>query len=153
MVKRFGPYLEQQIQSADPLHLVCLSYRSAIQAVRDARTALAENDILERVTRINLAYGIVAELYQSLDHNAGDGKLARELGRLYEFMMFKLIDANATQSDTSLIQVLDLLMDLAESWEKIAASSPSSAPAESMTPGPWESLAPSAESAHYSFSF
>ena len=155
MVKRFGPYLEQQIQSANPLNLICISYRSAIQAIRDARTALAENDIPERVIRINLAHSILAELYSALDFTAGDGKLVTELGRLYEYMMRRLIDANTRKDDHDLAEVLALLSSISESWEQLAAQSQPSppAPAPSASPKVWETMQPQAEPVHYSFSF
>ena len=117
-----GPYLEQQILSASPLQLISLSYQTAIQAVRDARRFLAENKIMDRARSISLAHGVLGELYRSLDFTAGDGAMARELARLYDFMMRRLLDANARQADEPLSETLQLLCTLAEAWSEIAVN-------------------------------
>ncbi len=117
-----SPYLEQRILSASPLELITLSYQAAIRAVRDARTYLAERNIGERARAVGLAYGIVAELYRALDFKAGSGEMSRELGRLYDYMMRRLLEANAQQSDEPLADVLGILCSLAEAWEQIGAA-------------------------------
>lgn len=58
----------------------------------------------------------------SLDFQAGDGKIPRELGRLYDYMMRRLLAANAQVADEPLAEVLDLLCSLLSAWEQIAAS-------------------------------
>jgi flagellar protein FliS len=117
---RISPYLEQTIASASPLELIRLYYQTAIQAVRDARGFLAQKNIKDRARCISLAHGILAELFRSLDRNAGDGKMANELGRLYAYMMRRLLDANFRQADEPLAEVLNVLLPLAEAWNAIA---------------------------------
>jgi flagellar protein FliS len=117
-------YLEQQILSASPLELIDLSYRTAIQAVRDARRFLAEKRILERSRCITRAHSVIAHLYSALDFKAGDGSMARQLGLLYDYMMRKLLEANAKQTDKPLEEVLGLLLTLSEAWSQISAITP-----------------------------
>jgi flagellar protein FliS len=147
---RISPYLEQTIASASPLELIRLYYQTAIQAVRDARTFLAERNIKERVRCINLAHGVLAELYRSLDKEAGDGKIADELGRLYAYMMRRLLDANFRKADEPLAETLNLLLSLAEAWNAIAAQEASSQAAAA--PQSWH-IPDESESSNYSVSF
>ncbi len=121
-------YLEQQILSASPLELICLSYQTAIQAVRDARRFLAEKRITDRSRSISRAHSVLAHLYTSLDFKAGDGSVARQLGLLYDYMMRCLLAANAEQTDKPLEEVLALLITLNEAWSQIAASTAAPAP-------------------------
>jgi len=118
--KQLGPYLEQKILAATPLELVTISYQCATQAVRDARVCLAEGNIKDRSGCITLAHGIVAELFRTLDRKAGDGSIPNELGRLYEYMMRRLLEANSQQTDAPLAEVLNLLSSLAEAWVEVS---------------------------------
>jgi flagellar secretion chaperone FliS len=150
---KIGTYLEQQILSASPLELVVLSYRTATQAVRDARRFLAEKNIRQRVRSINLAHAVLGELYRALDSAAG-GDIAAELGRLYDYMMRKLLEANFHQSDAPLAEVLTLLCELMEAWEKIAAGAvPTVTPAAPTTAQPWKMNDVPVEQGAYSVCF
>ncbi len=153
MRNRFGSYLEQQILSASPLELTRLTYRTAIQAVRDARECLAQKNIPERVRCISLAHGLVAELYRSLDFKAGDGSLSRELGRLYDFVMRQLLEANFKQQDAPLVNALSILCSLSEAWEQIAREPEPPAAPQLAQPPVWEIQEMHAEQGGYSLSF
>jgi flagellar protein FliS len=137
-----GPYLEQQILSASPLQLINLAYQTAIQAVREARLYVEQKKIPERVRAISLAHGVLAELYRSLDFKAGNGAISRELGLLYDYMMRRLLEANAKPADEPLAEVFVLLCSMAEAWEKLAATPQPAARAHaapSPSPSSWAS--------------
>jgi flagellar protein FliS len=114
-------YREGKILSADPLELVRLLYHGAMDAVAKARTHLANGEIAERSAAITKAMSIVAELNGSLDHQAG-GEISRNLGRLYAYMLQRLLQANLKQSDGPLAEVLGLLSTMGEAWDTIAAA-------------------------------
>jgi flagellar secretion chaperone FliS len=109
-------YLEAEVLGADPLKLIRLLYRGAIDAVRTARRRLAEGDIRERAREINRAWGILQELAGSLDHTQG-GEISRRLGGLYAYMQMRLVEGNANQSEGPLKEVEDLLTTLSEAWQ------------------------------------
>lgn len=151
--RTIGPYLEQQILGASPLQLIHLSYQTAIQAVRDARRFLQEKKIGDRCRSISLAHGVLAQLYSSLDFHAGDGAISVELGRLYDYMMRRLLEANARQTDEPLAETLDLLCSLSSAWEQISATADQSAPKRPVREAaPWELLMDAPQSS-YSLSF
>jgi flagellar protein FliS len=125
-------YLESRILSADPVELVRILYRIAIDRIREAREHLQDGDIAARSKAISLASQALGELAASLDHQAG-GELSRRLAQLYDYMLWRLVDANFQQSAQPLEEVLGLLTTLSEAWQQIkieprAAAAPASPP-------------------------
>lgn len=109
-------YLEQEVRSADPLKLVQMLYRGAIEAVSAARAHLRAGSIRERSRQIDKALAIVHELLRSLDPQY---EIAKPLGGLYAYMTRRLIEANARQADEPLAEVERLLATLLEGWRSI----------------------------------
>lgn len=120
-------YLEEQVLGADPVRLVELLYRGAIDGLRAARKHLADGRIRERAREINRAWGILQELAQSLDHAQG-GEISRRLAGLYAYMQTRLLEANAKQSAAPLEEVEALLGSLAEAWQAARMSITPDAP-------------------------
>jgi flagellar protein FliS len=117
-------YLEAEILSADPVKLVTILYRAAIEAVGAARRRLKAGAIRERSRQITKASEIIHELRRSLDHDRG-GEISRSLAELYEYIQTRLIEANASQSDPPLAEVEKLLSTLLDAWR---ATTPVAAP-------------------------
>jgi len=111
-------YLESRILSADPVELIGMLYTGALEAIRDARSYLKAGDIMARARSITKASAIVIELATSLDHKRG-AEISENLGRLYEYILRKLSEANLQQSDELLAESLGLLTTLAEGWDGV----------------------------------
>ena len=114
-------YKNQQdwdILGASPLELVRALYRGAIQAIRQARTCLANGQIRERSAAITKACAIVQELAISLDKEVG-GDVAASLAELYVYIHKRLGDANIEQSDVPLAGAEKLLSTLLEAWSQL----------------------------------
>lgn len=120
-------YLENEVLSADPLKLVLLLYRGAIDAIYSARQHLAKRQIRERSKAITKAQLIVFELAHTLDHSLEKekgGSLATELARLYQYIGQRLVDANIHQQDAPLAEASQLLSTLLEAWEQCVPPPP-----------------------------
>jgi flagellar secretion chaperone FliS len=115
-------YLKYEIMSADPVKLVRMLYRGAIDAVSLARAYLRQGAIRPRSRQINKALQILHELLRSLNREAG-GEIGTSLASLYAYMTTRLIEANSAQSDEPLAEVERLLGTLLEAWSP-AASEP-----------------------------
>jgi flagellar protein FliS len=139
-------YLESRVLSASPMELVQMMNGAAIAAVRDARRHLAAGDIAARSRSVTKACEIVIELAASLDLKRG-GQVAVELSRLYDFLLGRLMDGNATQTDGPLAEALSVLTTLGEAWEEIVPK-----PAvETQTVNVWNAMPPqvaAAEASH-----
>lgn len=122
-------YIENQVMAADPVELIRMLYRAAVDAMRDARKAVAAGKIQERSDAINRALAIVGELSGSLDHKSG-GEISRNLNDLYTYMLQLLMRANILQQDAPLAEAESLLATLSQGWEGVSAARAPSGPAE-----------------------
>ncbi|HEY7335278.1 MAG TPA: flagellar export chaperone FliS [Bryobacteraceae bacterium] len=111
----YDTYLEAEVFGAEPVKLVHMLYRGAIEAVVAARRHLAAGAIRERSRQITKTWNILHELMRVLDLEQG-GEIARHLGELYAYMQSRLIEANSLQADGPLAQVESLLGTLCEAW-------------------------------------
>ena len=135
-------YLESRILAADPLELVRILYRTAIDRTRQAREHMEAGDIPARAKAISVASQALSELSASLDHEAG-GELSRRLAQLYDYMQWRLVDANFHQTVGPLTEVLGLLTTLSEAWQNIQVGPrPAASPAG---PAPWAQESPAEE--------
>jgi len=116
MKSTYDAYLEAEVLGADPVTLVHMLYRGAIEAVGNARRHLAQGAIRERSRQITKAWQIIQELTTSLDKERG-GEISRRLQPLYAYMQTRLLDGNARQADAPLAEVESLLSTLCEAWE------------------------------------
>ena len=123
----YDTYLEATVLSADPVELVRILYRTAMDSVHDARGYLAAGDIAARVRAVNKAWAAIRELSFCLNHEAAP-VLASQLTELYDFMQRRLLTANFEQTDAPLAEVAGLLENLSEVWGKVDASSPNWTP-------------------------
>ncbi len=113
-------YLEAEVLNADPLKLVQMLYRGAIDAVAAARRHVVEKNIRERSRSITRAMEIINQLMFSLDHAVG-GDLSHKLGGLYAYMQSRLLEANSQQTESPLAEVEKLL----RRFSKVGAAQPS----------------------------
>lgn len=127
--KLYRSYLESEVLGADPLRLVCLLYRGAIQRVGEARDALVRRDIAARGRAVARAVAIVNELIASLDVERG-GDISRNLARLYDYIARRLHEGNFTQTDAPFAEAEQLLRTLAEGWESCQPAAREQEPAE-----------------------
>jgi flagellar protein FliS len=120
--KRYQESLDHEILTADPVRLIQMLYRGAVDSITTARRSLKLGDIRARSRAISKAMAIVTELSLSLNHTMG-GDLSKNLAELYAYAEKLLIQANWEQSDAPLAEAECLLSTLLEGWpsEKQAA--------------------------------
>ena len=114
--KRYQESLDDDILTANPVQLVQLLYRGAVDSVTSARRYLRLGDIRARSRAISKAMAIVTELSLSLDHTTG-GELSKNLADLYAYAEKLLVQANLEQSDPPLAEAERLLSTLLEAWQ------------------------------------
>ena len=114
----YDQYLESQVFSADPVQLVRMLYRGAMDAVSAARKHLAAGAIPERSRQITKAWEILHQLTRTLNHEKG-GDISRDLDALYAYMSTRLLEANVQQADEPLAEVEKLLGILWEAWSSV----------------------------------
>jgi flagellar protein FliS len=117
---RYQSYFEDEILAANPLRLIQLLYRGALDSIASARRCLKAGDIRARSRAVSKAMEIVTELSLALDHTAG-GELSRNLAELYAYAQRLLIRGNTEQSDPPLAEAERLLSTLLEAWQACPA--------------------------------
>ncbi len=150
MYNGIATYFEDTITSADPMEMVRMLYRGAIDAVEKARHHLRAGDIASRSAEITKAGAILAHLSFSVKPEA-DPLLAGNLVELYDYMQRRLLRANLEQADAPLAEVAGLLATLLEAWMQCEAGEP--ALAEPVPAGMLADAEPVAEYAGHSWSF
>jgi flagellar protein FliS len=129
----YDTYLESRVLAADPVELVRILYRLAIDRIREAREHLEKGDIAGRSKAISVASEALLELNVSLDHEVG-GELSRRLAQLYEYIVWRLLEANVQQSAEPLNEALKLLTTLLEAWQGINPEPPIAVPPGAASP-------------------
>lgn len=125
----YDTYLEAEVLGADPVTLVHMLYRGAIEAVGEARRHLASGAVRARSRQVTKAWEIIHELSISLDQERG-AEISRRLIELYRYMQARLLEGNSRQVDAPLAEVESLLTTLCEAWQETKCLTPPQAQAE-----------------------
>lgn len=112
-------YLEAEILSAEPVQLIGILYRAALEAIAVAGVRLASGEIAARSAAISKGIAILHELSMSVDREKG-GKLGTDLVELYDYMQRRLLEANVSCTPEPLLEVERLLTVLLEGWRECA---------------------------------
>jgi len=109
-------YKQTDVLTASPGKILILLYEAAIRHIRRAIVLIDKGDIAGKGLAIGKAHDIVSELVNTLNFEVGNGDIARELERLYNFMIEQLLLANSENSKEKLEGVSKLLETLLEGW-------------------------------------
>jgi flagellar secretion chaperone FliS len=117
------------VMGASPHRLIAMLYQGARQAIAQARMFLQQNNVSARGAAISKAINIIGSgLQPALNKEAG-GEIAHRLDALYSYMTRRLLEANAAQDETMLVEVDNLLATLEEAWVGIGPEVAKMAPA------------------------
>ncbi len=116
-------YFESGILTAEPVELVRMLYRGAIDAVEQARENLRAGEIAARSAQLTKAGAILAHLAFSVNLEI-DPVLGRNLIELYDYMQRRLLRANLEQAEGPLAEVSQLLSTLLEAWAQSGPREP-----------------------------
>ncbi len=121
--KMLNAYGQAQVGSgvaaASPHKLISMLYEGAMVAIANAIVHLERGDIAARGAAISKAIAIIDEgLKISIDLEAG-GELAQNLKALYEYMSYRLLQANIQADRAALEEVDALLKELKSAWDAI----------------------------------
>lgn len=120
----FDSYLESQIYGASPVRLVTILYRAALDSLDAAKLYLASGDIRKRAEATTRASNVVAELTQSLNLEQG-GEVATNLLHLYDYLLFRIHQANFNSDLHAYNECIQLLSTLLDGWQSIGQANDS----------------------------
>lgn len=117
-------YRTNAVLTASPGHLVLMLFDGALRALEGARGGFAmppyEPRRFEAInTQLLKAQTIISELQATLNFDAGDGKFAREMHRLYDYYLRRLMEANLRKDEQPVIEVERLLREVRNAWAEM----------------------------------
>jgi flagellar protein FliS len=115
--KQAEQYKKNQIETATPEEILIMLYEGAIRFSLIAKKAIAAQDSEKANANLIKAQHIVREFMDSLDMEIG-GDMALNLYRLYEYLHYRLVQANIKKDVAIIDEVLDHLRSLKATWEE-----------------------------------
>ena len=113
----YNQYKQTAIQTASPEKLLIMLYDGAIKFANQAKANIMAKNIEEANTFIIKTQDIITELMFTLDM---DYEISKNLYRIYDFINWRLFQANLKQ-DAMLIEiVVNIMMGLRSTWAEAA---------------------------------
>jgi flagellar protein FliS len=112
----YDVYQENDIMTAPQGKLLLMLYDGAAKFLRFAKISIDEGDIQKANENILKAQDIISELMITLNM---DVDIAKDLYSLYDYMKYRLIQANIKKDKEIIDEVLDMLNQLKEAWKQI----------------------------------
>ncbi|MDD9271813.1 flagellar export chaperone FliS [Paenibacillus sp. GCM10023248] len=110
-------YLENTVQTASPAQLLIMLCDGAIRFCRAGIEALKNTNYQDANTNLVKVQDIISEFSITIDRNA---PISGDLLRLYEYFIYRLIEANMKKSVEPAEEVLGYLIELKETWLQAA---------------------------------
>lgn len=111
-------YAQNKVTTAPSEKLILMLYEKALSFVAQAKQALEAEDLAKTNYFLGGSQKILNELRASLNFEAGE--IAFNLERIYEYLNFRLIQANVKKDVKVLTEVVELLAEIKEAWAKSA---------------------------------
>ena len=115
-------YQNVQVTTTDRGRLLLMMYEGAIKFLKQAKEGLEANDISKFCRFLGKGQAIIAELMNTLDFEKG-GVIARDLDRLYDFMLFYLTEANLYRDSKRIAKVIELIDTVYSAYKEIIEGS------------------------------
>lgn len=109
-------YLRNQYETASPAELTLQLYNGAIRFLGQAREAIERQEIETANDRLHRTQDIIQELMLTLDTSVNVG---RQLEALYDYMLFRLTQANVKKDAAVVEEVTGLLTELRDAWKEV----------------------------------
>ncbi len=110
-------YMKNQVQTNSPENLVLMLYDGAKKFTGRGIKAMEENNIEEANNNLVRSQDILAELMAGINFEAGE--LAENLFALYEYMHYRLIQANLKKDKEPAEEVLVMMSELRDTWAQM----------------------------------
>lgn len=116
-------YMQTAIQTASPAQLLIMLYDGAIRFSRISIEAIKQGKHEVANENLNKVQNIIQEFIITLDRKSA---VAENLLKLYEYFIFRLVEANRLKSIEPIEEVLEHLQELKQTWTEAARSAASS---------------------------
>ncbi len=111
-------YTNVHVSTVDRGRLLLMLYDGCIKFLKHAKVGLEEKDIPKFARFLSKSQAIISELMLTLDFEKG-GDVAKDLDRLYDFMLFYLTEANLEKSVDKVQKVIELVQTIADAYRDV----------------------------------
>ncbi|WP_243237147.1 flagellar export chaperone FliS [Heliobacterium chlorum] len=115
-------YRNTTVQTAAPEKLLIMLYDGAIRFLQQAVKAIETKDFNDAHEKLLKAQNIVVELMVTLNM---DYEISKQLKKLYDFFYQQLVQANIKKETKIILEVVDMLTVLRNTWDEAAKLSKS----------------------------
>ena len=119
---------ENKILTATREELTLMLYDGGIKFINKALMAIEKKDITAAHAHILRVQDIVREFQITLDHQY---EISRELNILYDYMHFRLVEANMRKDVEMLNEVLEMFRQFRDTWKEAMKLAKTAQPAVS----------------------
>ena len=112
--------LETDVSHASPHQLVQMLFQALLRNIGSARLAIKNSSVSAKGDYIIKAVRIIDEGLKPALNRKDGGDLAQNLHGMYGYCVLRLTEANLTNSDVALCDVLRVIEPLADGWSGIA---------------------------------
>jgi len=117
-MRQLDEYKKATINMSDNVRIVSLLFDGALNFLKLARERMKEHKIAEKGFYIGKATAVIGELASSLNMEQG-GEIARNLRRLYDFVLGRLLEANLKNDMAALGEAEKVLDVLRGAWKEM----------------------------------
>ena len=127
MHKAANAYMQTQVTTTTPGHLVVMLYDGAITFLEQAKGEIEAKNFAKKGILISQALDIIAELDGSLNADKG-GEIARNLHKLYVYCSTRLLQANLKMDIGMVDEVIGILSSFRSAFSEISKNPAHQAP-------------------------
>lgn len=109
----YAVYQQNNVLTASSGKLLLMLYDGAIKFLRFAKVAIDEEDIQKSHNYIMRVQDIISELMVTLNM---DYEISKSLFSLYDYMKYRLSEANMKKDKEQIDEVVVMLSELRETW-------------------------------------
>ncbi|MEK4566223.1 flagellar export chaperone FliS [Alkalihalobacillus sp. FSL R5-0424] len=109
-------YKQNALNTASPGELTLMLYNGCLKFIHQADKAMAEQDVERRNTYLTKAQNIIRELMVTLK---AEDEVGKNMYRMYEFILSKLIDANVKNDQQALKDAESFVVEFRDTWKQV----------------------------------
>jgi flagellar protein FliS len=117
-------YTQVQVSTVDRGRLLLMLFDGCLKFLRLCKDGLEKKDISKFAKYLSKSQAIISELMVTLDFEKG-GQIAKDLDRLYEFMLFYLTEANIEKNPKKIQKVIELMETITAAYRDVIEKKPS----------------------------
>lgn len=112
----FNAYKQNSVTTASPGDLTLMLYNGSLKFLGKAKVAIEEGSIEEKNTNLQKTQAIISELMATLKRGE---PVAEQMFSLYEYMNYRLLEANIENDVTIIDEVVGLMTEFRDTWKEV----------------------------------